>query len=171
MKNHVTPLILALILCGNALAETPGFIKAGEVYAFLLAGRNPVSDQLIASVIKDEGAGWLRISTVEKKEELWINLAQVQAVLPINANAEVLRSAMQKNKILSNLRKIAAGVDQFRLMEGKEPKSVDDVVGPGKVVWHLENVAGEDYHSVDISGDLPLRVRTRDGIEVVYPRK
>ena len=170
MKN-ILILVLALVFQNGALADTPSFIKVGGVYTFMLTGRNPVSDNLVASVIKDEGAGWLKVSTVEKKEELWINLAQVQAVLPISVDAAVVRSAMQKKKILSNLREIAAGVDQYRLMEAKEPTSVADVVGPGKIVRPLESVAGEDYRTVVISGDEPLRVTAKDGTEFVYPRK
>ena len=170
MKTSLV-LILALVLSSSGYAESPAFIKVGGVYAFLLAGRNPVSDKLIASVLKDEGSGWLRISTIEKKEELWINLGQVQAILPVSGDADVLRVAMQQKKILSNLREIAAGVAQFSLETGKAPKSVDDIVGAGKVVRPLESVAGEDYRTIDISGDAPLRVRTNDGAELVYPRK
>jgi len=162
---------LVLFASNVVSAESPAFIKTGGVYAFLFAGKNPVTDRLIASVVKDEGAGWLKISTVEKKEELWINLGQVQAILPVSGGIEALQAAMQQKKILSNLREISAGADQFFLETGKVPYSFDELVSRPGYVRPIETVDGEDYRALDFSGNKPLRVRTKEGIELVYPIK
>jgi hypothetical protein len=178
---HFTILTLCVFLADAVGA--PSFVKVGSVYTFSLAG---ISGQPgathIASVLKDEGEGWLKISLVETKQELWINLAQVQTVVRINENADVLRASMQKSTalvrdsklrsaILNNLRMIDAAVDQYRLESGKEPRSLDDIVGATKYVKSLNPIAGESYQALKLSGDGPLSVKTKDGLEVVHSRK
>jgi hypothetical protein len=169
----------ALLLC-VFVAEAvgaPSFVKVGNVYSFSLVGSAPY----IASVIKDEGEGWLKISMVETQKELWINLAQVQAVERIDVNAEVLRSNMQRmsakardsriqSAILNNLRQIEAAVDQYRIENGKEPRSLSDIVGPEKFIKSLNPVGGEDYSVLKLSGTGPFSVKTKDGLEVSYER-
>ena len=167
--KYLVLFVLTLSAALPSVGNVPAFLKVGSVYVFAVSGAG--SEKLIASVVKDEGSGWIRVVTVEKKEEIWINLAQVHAIVPIEGNADTLRAAMQRTQILTNLRHIAAAVDQYRLSEGKEPTSIGDVMGAGKLLRPITSVAGEDYRALEVRGDSPLKVRTREGVEIVYPRK
>ena len=169
----------ALLICVFVAEASgaPSFVKVGNVYSFSLVGSAPQ----IASVIKDEGEGWVKISLIESQKELWINLAQVQTVVRIDENAEVLRSNMQKmsakvrdsriqSAILNNLRQIAAAVDQYRIENSREPRSLGEIVGVGKYIPVLHPVAGEDYQVLKLAGNGPFSVRTKDGLAVSYER-
>lgn len=146
-------------------AQLPGFIKVGNVYSFALAGQR---EPIVAAILKDEGEGWVRISAIESGDEFWLNIAQVQVAVPVEDRAEAIKAAIERNKILSNLREIAGAVDRYRASEGKDP-SIGEILQPG-YAGALRSVAGEDYRSVDISGDKPLVVKTKDGVEYTYPR-
>ncbi len=172
-------------LCASLLvaAGTPSFLKVGTAYTFtLVASPGQSGARYIASVVKDEGEGWLKISIVETRQELWINLAQVQTVVRIEENVDVLRAGMQKSTavsrdsnirsaVMNNLRMIAAAVDQYRLENEKEPRALGDIVGATMYIKSIYPVAGENYQTLKLSGDGPLSVKTKDGLEVSYPRR
>jgi len=110
-------LVLAVALSAALTAQTPKFITEGEVYRFAVAGqREPV----IASVVKDEGAGWVKISTVQKSEEFWLNLAHEVMATSVKNAADALKTAIDRKQVITNLRTIAAAADN-RLHESKEP--------------------------------------------------
>lgn len=148
-------------------ADTPSFIKVGSVYSFSVTGQ---MEPIVASVLKDEGAGWLKVSTVQKREEFWLNLGHVVIATAANYQPDSLKAATDRKQVLSNLRAVAAAADTYRLHESKEP-TTDALFKSNWLLPKPVTVAGEDYRSVDVSGDQPLTVKLRDGTEVSYPRR
>ena len=163
-------LIVILTIASLANAAVPAFIKEGDVYAFLLAGRND-SESSLAKVEKIDASGWLEITLIQKGERIWINLAQVQIVIPSKVDARSMRESLIKRKVMENLWKIAAAVDQHRILQNKEPSSVAEAFGFSSGYIPLEIQDGEDYTTVDISGDKPLTIKTKSGYEISYKRK
>jgi hypothetical protein len=145
----------------------PGFIKGGEVYNFAIVGQR---DPLIALVMKDEGGGWIRVTGIRTRDEFWLNLAHVQLAMPVEQDPGV-KSDVEQKQIIANLRKIAEATDRFVQKEGRTPK-IDELLGVlGYVAPAPKSIAGEEYEALDLAGDGPLTVRTKDGREVTFPRK
>ncbi len=82
------------------------------------------------------------------------------------ADAAAWAAINQKRAIMNNLRMLAAGRDAFLKFNGRLPASLDELVGPNKMVREMKPVAGEDYSTVRL-GDPVLSVATADGTPVV----
>jgi RNA polymerase sigma factor (sigma-70 family) len=72
------------------------------------------------------------------------------------------------DRITSNLKQIAAGVDQFTLENGRSPTSLDELVGEGKIIKRLVQVAGESYSETALQPRQTLVARLSDGQIVNY---
>ena len=162
-----TLLAFFCVISAAIAAQTPAFIKVGNTYSFAIAGQR---EPILATVIKDEGEGWVRVASLEGSEEIWLNLAQVQVAVAVDDKAAALKAATERSKIMNNLRQIAAAVERYRLDEGREPASVS-VLAQSRYLGRIQSVAGEDYQTVEVAGDNPLTVTTKEGLEYSYPRK
>ena len=138
-------LILALTMWSALAAQTPAFIKVGEVYSFSVAGQR---EPILASVVKDEGAGWVKVSTVQKRDEFWLNLAQVQIAIAVQQSPDSLKASMDRKQILTNLR----GCDVTRCFD----RNVVRLKPRGALMTSLENVEKAvnqpGIHDVKIGG-------------------
>ena len=102
---------------------------------------------------------------------MWINLAQVQVVMPSKYEAKAVRETLIRNKVTENLRKITVQIDEFWVRENKKPSSVSEAFGITNGYIPLTVEDGEDYSALDISGDRPLTIKTKSGYEIRYTRK
>lgn len=79
------------------------------------------------------------------------------------------RVVAQRRAIMNHLRQISAARDAFLKFQNRLPASLDDIVGPTKMIRELKPVANEDYRtvrldsrilSVDLPGDGPVTLTT-----------
>ncbi|MDO8540824.1 MAG: hypothetical protein Q7S40_10345 [Opitutaceae bacterium] len=73
-----------------------------------------------------------------------------------------------KQRVLRNLRMLAAAADQFFLERGVTRASYEDLVGPTKYVKEIIPVDGEDYRSLQFAQAKPMEVRTSQGYVISY---
>lgn len=118
--------------------------------------------------IPDFGSFWIDRVVVP-----W-GLFFVCAIIPMSIAAiaafkKVRESSLQK-AILNNLRQIAAAADQFSLENGRDPESIEELIGPDKFIKALITVDGERYDILDLRQGLPLLVIRKSGEVVRYDR-
>jgi hypothetical protein len=73
-----------------------------------------------------------------------------------------------KQTILSNLRQVDAARSQYRLENGADPRSVEELVGDNGYIRRLQTVGGEDYSGLSMAAGQILTVTTPDGTVVKY---
>ena len=73
-----------------------------------------------------------------------------------------------KQRVLRNLRMLAAAADQFFLERGVVRASYDELVGPTKFVREILPVDGEDYRSLLFEQGKLIEVRTSQGYAISY---
>jgi type II secretory pathway pseudopilin PulG len=65
--------------------------------------------------------------------------------------------------IVGNLRALEAAANRFYELKGVKTATFDDLVGPGKAIFEMKSVMGEDYRSIVLEQGLPLQIRLPDG--------
>jgi hypothetical protein len=145
-----------------------GFIQVGSLYSFVFAGKDP----LIARVEANEGGGWFKVSTLQnmpRRDELWVNLGQVQTISLVGENEDAFRFQKQQEFIRGNLEAIAAAIRDYRGQYRRGPDSMDDLARVGFKI--PRPIAGEDYNAIDVRGGGPISVVMSNGTEVSVPRR
>lgn len=111
------------------------------------------------------------------KQELVMGMAYnpvtigLMAAMAIPAFQKV-RASSQEKAIINNLRQLEAAAEQYYLENGVDTTTYDKLVGPesDKYIRKIESVAGEIYTGLRFKMGQPLRVRTKDGRTIQYPR-
>lgn len=62
-----------------------------------------------------------------------------------------------------NVRQIAAAANQYYLENGKAAVTLDELVGPDKIVKRLVIIAGEDYHTLTLKQGTPVILTAPSG--------
>jgi RNA polymerase sigma factor (sigma-70 family) len=73
-----------------------------------------------------------------------------------------------KQNILSNLRQLDAARSQYKLENGRDPDSVETLVGDNGYIRRLRTVGGEDYSGLSMAAGGLLTVTTPDGTTITY---
>ncbi len=73
----------------------------------------------------------------------------------------------QRAAVAENLRQLAAAATQFFAATGADTATLDDLVGPGKLLAALTSAAGESYAALVLRRDTPtLALTTPDGTRI-----
>jgi len=73
-----------------------------------------------------------------------------------------------KQSVLNNLRQVDAARSQYRLENGADPGSVEELVGDNGYIRRLQTVVGEDYSGLSMAAGQILTLTTPDGTVVKY---
>jgi RNA polymerase sigma factor (sigma-70 family) len=141
---------------------------------------NPEQARTIASLRQANATLQSAVDRVDAANvQLNATLAQLNAKLAA-ASAAPAAAAPRKNlsigmtprelkqSILNNLRQIAAAGAQYRLENGKDPESVDVLVGDASYIRRMHTVGGEDYSALPMGPGQLLTVTTPDGTSVTF---
>ena len=79
-----------------------------------------------------------------------------------------VRVTSQEKTILNNVRQLASGADQYFLEEGVNEAEFDDLVGPGKYVKSVDQVANEEYPDLFAEGSPITVTNMPSGVDLVY---
>lgn len=94
--------------------------------------------------------------------------AQIRPVVkPKNPTIGLARWEVER-MVLSSLRQIDAARKQYKLEHGKDPASIDALVGRRNFIKAVRTVGGEDYSGLSMAEGTPLTVTTPDGVTVTY---
>jgi hypothetical protein len=82
------------------------------------------------------------------------------------------RAPLSKDRLIrNNLRLLFILANRHYRKTGATTATYDDLIGPGKMIPALRSIDGEDYRQIQFGKGQPLRVRTKDGKEYVYPMR
>lgn len=71
--------------------------------------------------------------------------------------------------IMANLRRLNDAANQYYEENDATSVTLENLVGPGRLIPQLVPVAGEDYRTVLFKKGHPLRIFLKDGRELTYP--
>ena len=133
----------------------------------------PRHTQLIASLRQDN------LSLRTEVDRLNARLAAQSAVPPPSARPAPVPAAAsqhkvaaerrdQQQKILNNLRQIAAAIDQYKIEYSRPASSLDEIVGEKNYVRRLLPIDGENYSGISLVPGQSMTVTTVNGLSVTY---
>lgn len=161
-------------------AAWPGSVRASEATFELTGVMQSEGRTRIALVEKATGAtSWLAVgeafrghtfksydateqTAVLAKDGAETRLRLVGAQIR-HGEAEGRLSPKTAKAIYHNVRQIAAAADQYYLEHGKTSATLEDLVGPDKIMKRLVNVAGEDYSTIVLKLGTPVVLTTAGG--------
>jgi RNA polymerase sigma factor (sigma-70 family) len=179
-KTAATAIVSALLAyCAGAYFGHGGRPEASATAAL----DNPVQTRTIASLHQTNEALQAELDRVDAANvQLNANIAQLKTTLESNAKTAAAKAASGppknlsygmtprelKQKILNNLRQLAAARDQYKLENNANPESVETLVGDKSYIRRLSTVGGEDYSTLSLGDGGPMTVTTPDGTVVTY---